>query len=71
MVTMFAGMLTNAGMLGMKLHRVGREKFVDNDGELTGLIDNRILVQAEGAAPEVMIPLLKGIDFKALQDFGG
>ena len=71
MVQMFAGMLSNAGMLGMKLHRVGREKFVDNDGELSGLVDNRILIQAEGAAPEVMIPLLEDIDFKALEDFGG
>lgn len=71
MVTMFAGMLSNAAMLGMKLRRVGREKFVEDDGELSGLIDNRILVQAEGAAPEVMIPLLEEIDFKALADFGG
>lgn len=71
MATMIAGMLTNAGMLGMKLHRVGREKFVDNDGDLTGLIDNRILVQASGADPDVMIPLLEEIDYKALADFGG
>jgi hypothetical protein len=71
MVTMFGGMLGNAAMLGMKLHRVGREKFIDNDGELTGLIDNRILVQAKGATPEVMVPLLEAIDFKALEEFGG
>lgn len=69
MVTMFGGMIANAAMMGMKLHRVGREKFVDNDGELTTLIDNRILIQAKGAAPEVMIPILEGIDIKALQDF--
>ncbi|OIP82171.1 MAG: hypothetical protein AUK37_09515 [Rhodobacterales bacterium CG2_30_65_12] len=69
MVTMFGGMIANAGMMGMKLHRVGREKYVDNDGELTTLIDNRILIQAEGAAPEVMIPILEGIDIKALEDF--
>lgn len=71
MVSMFGGMLANAAVMGMKLHRVGREKFIENDGELTGLIDNRILIQAEGATPEVMIPLLETIDFKALEDFGG
>lgn len=71
MVAMMAGMLSNATMLGMKLHRVGREKFVESDGELTGVIDNRIVIQAEGAAPEVMIPVLEAIDFKALEDFGG
>lgn len=70
MVTMFGGMISNAAMMGMKLHRVGREKFVDNDGELTALIDNRILIQAKGATPEVMIPILEGIDIRALEDFG-
>lgn len=71
MVTMLAGMVSNATMLGMKLHRVGREKFVDNDGELMGLVGNRVVVQAEGAAPEVMLPVLETIDFKALEAFGG
>jgi hypothetical protein len=71
MIAMFGGMLSNAGMLGMKLERVGREKFINDDGELTGLIDNRILIQADGAPIEVMIPVLETIDFKALEEFGG
>ena len=71
MVTMFGGMLANAGLMGMKLHRVGREKFVFDDGELTGLIDNRILVQADGSSLEVMISILETMDFKGLEDFGG
>lgn len=71
MVAMFGGMLSNAGLMGLKMHRVGREKFVYDDGELTGLIDNRILVQAKGADPEVMIPILEQIDFKGLERFGG
>lgn len=71
MVTMFGGMLANAGMMGLKMHRVGREKFVFDDGELTGLIDNRILVQADGAPAEVMISILENMDFKGLEDFGG
>ncbi len=71
MVAGFGPMIANAGLMGMKMHRVGREKFYENDDQLITLIDNRILVQAEGAAPEVMIEVLEGIDFAALEDFGG
>lgn len=71
MVAGFGPMIANAGLMGMKMHRVGREKFFENDDQLIALIDNRILIQAEGAAPEVMIPILEGIDFEALEGFGG
>lgn len=71
MVTAFGGMLANAAMMGLKVERVGRQKFVNDDGDLTGLIDGRILVQAEGATPDILIPVLETIDFKALEDFGG
>ena len=70
MVTAFGGMIGNAALLGVKLERVGREKFMNDEGELTGLIDNRILVQADGADVALMIELLETIDFKALEDFG-
>lgn len=69
MVAAFGGMIANAGLMGAKLVRVGREKFLDDEGELTGLIDNRILVQASGAAVDVMVPVLETIDFKKLEDF--
>ena len=71
MVAGFAPMIANAGLMGMKMHRVGREKFYENDDQLIALIDNRILIQTEGAAPEVMIGVLEGIDFAALEEFGG
>jgi len=71
MVGAMAGMFSNAGVMGVKMERVGRQKFMNQDGELTGLIDNRILVQASGAAVEMMLPLLELIDYKALEDFGG
>ncbi|MGR3363560.1 MAG: hypothetical protein ACU0CY_05200 [Maritimibacter harenae] len=71
MVSAFGGMLANAAMLGMKVERIGRQKFIVDDGEITGLIDNRILVQADGAAPEVILPLLETMDFEALADFRG
>ncbi len=70
MVAGFAGMVANAGLMGMKMHRVGREKFFENDDQLIALVDNRILIQADGEEPAVMIPILEQIDFKALEGFG-
>ena len=71
MIAAFAGMIGNASVMGAKLERVGRMKYMNQDGELSGLVDNRILIQAKGAPVEVMIPLLETIDVKALEDFGG
>lgn len=70
MVAAFGGMAANAAMMGMKPERIGREKFFFDDGDLTGVIDNRILVQAEGADKARLIDLVSQIDFKALEDFG-
>ena len=70
MVAGMAGMISNAGMLGAKIERVGREKFMVNDGEISGLIDNRILVQASGGDVPMMLEMLESMDFKALADFG-
>ncbi|MEC7763208.1 MAG: hypothetical protein VX874_15000 [Pseudomonadota bacterium] len=70
MITAFGGMLNNAGLLGMKVERIGREKFIVDGDEITGLIDGRILVRAEGGSAEVVIPMLETMDFKALADFG-
>jgi len=73
MVAAMAGMFSNAAMLtasGAKMIRVGREKFVDQDGQLTAVIDNRILIQANGAGAEVMVPVLETIDFRELSRFG-
>lgn len=70
MVTAFGGMISNAAMLGMKVERVGRQKFLYDDGQLTGLIDGRILVQAEGRDKATMLSLVETMDFQALADFG-
>lgn len=71
MVQGFAGMLGNIGMLaGIKRVRIGGQRFADQDGELVGLIGNRVLVQARGADQSVMVPLLETIDFDALESFG-
>lgn len=65
-----SGMLSNAALMGMKLERVGRMKYINQDGELSGIVDGRILIQADGADVDVMIPVLETIDARALEDFG-
>ena len=69
--TAFGGMLQNAALLGMKVERIGREKFIVDDDEITGLIDGRILIRAEGGERELVLSVLETMDFEALEDFGG
>jgi hypothetical protein len=70
MVGAMAGMIGSAGALGAKIRKVGRQKFMDQDGELSGLVANRILVQASGASLDVMLPALETIDYRKLGRFG-
>ena len=70
MVGAMAGMLGNAAAIGARIERVGRQKMMVQDGEITGLVDSRILVQAKGGDPELMLGVLKTIDYRALADFG-
>jgi len=70
MVAAMAPMLLNAGMLGGKMIRVGREKFVDQDGQIIGLIGNRVLIQVDNTVPEVIIPILEAMDFEAVANLG-
>ena len=48
MVAGMAGMIGNAALLGAKIERLGRQKFMVQNGEINGLVDNRILVKAAG-----------------------
>ncbi|TNE63776.1 MAG: hypothetical protein EP336_16840 [Rhodobacteraceae bacterium] len=70
MIGMMGGMIQNAGAMGMKTVRVGREKFLDNEGDLSALIEGRVLVQASGEPREVVLPLLESIDYRELGRFG-
>jgi hypothetical protein len=73
MVGAMAGMLENSALLsasGAKIVRVGREKFVNQDGQLTTLVGNRVLVQAEGGDEAAIVAHLEEIDFRALAGFG-
>ena len=72
MVTAMSGMFGNAAVMAAmgKMVRVGRQKFIDQNGELSTLVDNRVLIQASGAAADVMVPVLETIDYRALGSFG-
>lgn len=67
----FLGMMTNASVMGIKIERVGREKYMNQDGDLSAVVANRVLIQAEGAPVDVMVPVLETIDYDGLGNFGG
>ena len=70
MVGAMGGMISNAAMLGARVERLGRQKFMVKDGEVTGLVDNRILVKTTGGEVADMLALLETMDFRALGRFG-
>lgn len=72
MVMAMAGMLNNPTVMAAagKMVRVGRQKFLDQDGELSTLVNNRVLIQASGAGTDIMMPVLEAIDYRGLGDFG-
>lgn len=72
MVASMGAMLGNPQIMASmgRVERINRVSFLNQDGDLSGLIANRILVQAEGGETETMIAHLEMMDFGAMQDFG-
>jgi len=73
MVASMGAMLGNATMLaqmGGKVERVGRQRFLNQNGSLSGLVGNRVLVQTQGSEVSDMMKALEAIDFAALENFG-
>jgi hypothetical protein len=73
MVASMGAMLGNATMLaqmGGKVERVGRQRFLNQNGSLSGLVGNRVLVQTQGGEVSDMMKALEAIDFAALENFG-
>ena len=70
MVGAMSAMIGNAAAMGMKVERIGREKFAVQDDTVQGLVDNRILVKAEGGDVPTMLKLLEEIDYRELGRFG-
>lgn len=72
MVMAMAPMLSNpmlATAAGAKMHRIGDRRLVEVEDRLAALVDNRILVQAEGATVDLMMPVVEAVDFDALAAF--
>ncbi|MEM1079976.1 MAG: hypothetical protein AAGH65_00190 [Pseudomonadota bacterium] len=66
-VMSMAGMLSNPQMMASmgEIVRIQRQSFVNQNGELTGLIDGRVLIQASGsAAQDAIVAHLETIDFR-------
>lgn len=73
MVAQLAMMLGNAAMvaqMGGQIERINRVRFMREDDSLQAIVANRILVQAEGATPDTMIPVLAMMDFDQMGTFG-
>jgi hypothetical protein len=65
-------MLGNAAMvaqMGAQIERIDRVRFMREENSLKGMVGPRVLVQAEGADPEVMLPFLEQMDFRAIEAF--
>lgn len=69
MVASMGAMVTNAAAMGMKVERIGRQRFAVQDEQFLGLIGNRVLVQTEGNLNAAKT-LLGEMDFKGLANFG-
>ena len=71
MVASMSAMIANAGAMGLKTDRIGRQKFAVQDDQTMGLIANRILVQVDGPDAGTRKSLLEAMDFDSMADFGG
>ncbi len=71
LVASFAAIFGNPAMLGQmgSVTRIGRHRVLDQGGQLVSLLGNRVLIQASGAAPEVMLPFIRGMDLDGLAAF--
>lgn len=68
-VMSMAGMLSNPQMMASmgEIIRINRQSFVDQDGEITGIVNGRILIQASGsAAREDIVAHLETMNFRAM-----
>lgn len=72
MVTSLGAMLGNSQMMAAMgtIVRINRVNFLDQNGDLSALIANRILVQAENGDIDVMQSHLEMMDFRDMQNFG-
>lgn len=68
MVTSMVGMLGDVEMMSVvgNMVEANGAALLDTDGSIAGLVNDRVLVTAEGAETDVMMPLMQSIDYTAL-----
>lgn len=71
LVASMAGVLGNAQMMQMmgKVTKVGGQDMLEQGSDLSALVGNRVLVQAQGMEPTDMVPVLEQLDFTKLATF--
>ncbi|MEM1272853.1 MAG: hypothetical protein AAGF88_03495 [Pseudomonadota bacterium] len=72
MVLSMGAMLGNAQLMAAMgpIERVNRQSFLNQNGELSALIGNRVLIQAAGGNLPDMLAHLETMDFREVEDFG-
>lgn len=72
MVNSMGAMLGNAQMMAAMgpIVRINRQNFLNQDGDLSALIGNRILIQAENGDEDTMVQHLEQMDFREVMMFG-
>jgi hypothetical protein len=70
MVMGLGGMLAGLASANGKPLRINRTQFALNEGELQGVVDNKVMVSVSGSASQAdKIAQIEAMDFEALGDF--
>lgn len=72
MVLTMGAMLSNPQLMASmgSIERINRESFLNQDGDLSALVGNRVMIQAEGGDLADMIAHLETMDFREIANFG-
>lgn len=71
MVASMGAMLGSVEMMAMmgKVVKVGDQALLENEGNYSALVGNRVMFTATGAATDVMLPVVQTVDFARLATF--
>lgn len=71
MVSGMLGIFGNAAMMAMmgKTVTINGTDFLDQDGSMMSVLEDRVMVQAQGGTVEEMTAILQGMDFAAVAAF--
>lgn len=72
MVASMSGILGNSNLMASMgaIERINRQSFLNQDGDLSTLVGNRVLIQANGDPLQAIIDHLATVDYRDVEDFG-